>query len=307
MEILVLDGRSTDNTREIVQQMVERDPRIRLLDNPRLIQSTAMNIGIEQARGEFIMRLDAHSLYPLDYLRQCYATARRSNADNVGGLVITEPGGHSYSAALVQALTTHRFGVGDSGFRTGASEGQADTVPFGFFRRDIFQRVGGFDERLVRSQDYEFNRRIIRHNGVVWLNPAIQVRYYNQPSLIAFYRKQMFREGPYNAYLWYVAPYAFAPRHSVTAVFAAGVIVGAGLAPVSRWLTAVYFGTLALYVLLAVASAVQQARRYRQLWHVFALPCCFFAFHFLHGLGVLSGLIRLATGTAPVQKSLGRR
>ena len=302
IEVLVMDGCSTDETKALAQKIANTDSRVRVLDNPGRIQSTAVNLGIRAARGTWIMRLDAHARYPANYLRICYETARRSGADNVGGLFITEARGPGYQAQLVQALTTHRFGVGDAGYRTGGGEAWVDTVPYGFFDRRVFERLGWLDERLVRAQDYEFNRRLIAAGGRIRRNPAIRVFYYNQPTLSAFYWKQFSREAPYNAYLWYLAPYAFAVRHAITAVFAAGVIAGPLCATLLPWCGAVYGGLLTLYALLAFISALQQAVRFRRPTHAILLPFCFFAYHFLHGCGVLWGLIRLATCTAPVQK-----
>lgn len=301
IEILVLDGRSTDRTRALVEEVVACDSRVRLLDNPGITQSCALNLGVQQAQGVWIMRLDAHTQYPPDYLAICHATAVRTGADNTGGICITQPGGTGYQAQLVQALTTHKFGVGDSGFRVGAEEGPRDTVPFGFFRRDLFEAIGLFDVRLVRAQDYEFNRRIHTSGRTVWLNPAIRSQYYNQPTLLAFYRKQLLHEAPYNAYLWYLAPYAFAPRHAITGLFATGVIGGFALSYFSPWIAWPFAAILSLYILLAIASAMQQALRYRQPLHALTLPFCFFLFHIIHGLGVLTGLVRLVTHTAPVQ------
>lgn len=303
-EVLVLDGRSQDNTRALAEAVAARDRRIRVLDNPGVIQSTAVNIGVQAARGQWIMRLDAHARYPANYLKLCYETALRTGADNAGGIFITEPGGDTYQAQLVQALTTHKFGVGDSGFRTGASEDWADTVPYGFYRREVFDRLGWLDERLVRAQDYEFNRRLIASGGRILRNPHIHIHYYNQPTLAAFYRKQLEKEAPYNAYLWYLAPYAFAPRHAITGVFAAGVLGGLALTPFfPRLIGWPFGGVMALYGVLAILSALQQAVRYRRPFHLLFLPFCFFLFHFIHGVGVLAGLLRLLTRTAPVQKS----
>jgi glycosyltransferase involved in cell wall biosynthesis len=301
IEVLVLDGGSTDGTREIVREVSERDTRVRLVDNPGRTQSAALNLGIPMSRGEYIMRLDAHSVYPSDYLKLCLQTALRTNADNTGGAVATLRRGDGYQSALVQAITTHKFGVGDSGFRTDAAEGPADTVPYGFFKRTIFERVGLFDERLLRAQDYEMNRRIIHNGGKVWLNPRIQVRYYQQPDLRSFIRKQIVHEAPYNAYMWYVAPYAFALRHAVTGVFAAGVLAGLILSPFSSLVRTVFLSVIALYFALAIVSGIQQAIRYREPRHVIFAPIAFFLFHFLHGIGILIGLVRLVTGTAPVQ------
>jgi succinoglycan biosynthesis protein ExoA len=302
-EVLVIDGMSTDGSREIVASLAERDARIRLVDNPGRIQSTGLNIGIALAAGDFIVRLDAHSAYPQDYLRRCLDTAERTKAENVGGLFITQARGEGYQAAVVQALTTHKFGVGDAGFRVNAAEGPADTVAYGCFRRAVFARVGLFDERLVRAQDYEMNRRIARAGGTIWLDPAIRVLYYQQPDLRSFLRKQIAREAPYNAYLWYLAPYAFTPRHAVTALFAIGVLGGIALAPFSIVLRGVFVAIMSLYAGLALLAAAQQAWRYRRLLHLIVLPGCFFLYHFLHGIGVLVGLLRLVFRAAPVQAS----
>ena len=302
IEVFVVDGMSKDGTREIVTEMAGADSRLRLIDNPGRIQSTALNRALRLAHGEFIIRLDAHSFYPSDYLLLCLETADRTGADNVGGLFITQARGEGYRAAVVQALTTHAFGVGDAGYRLDANEGPADTVPYGCFRREIFERVGAYDERLVRAQDYELNSRIRRAGGSVWRNPKIRVLYYQQPNLIRFLRKQIEKEAPYNAYLWYVAPYAFAWRHAITGIFAAGVLGGVALAPfvpLAKW---AFAAAMVLYLLLGIGAAVQQSVRYRQPLHVITLPICFFLYHFLHGTGVLYGLARLVTRTAPVQR-----
>lgn len=304
VEVLVLDGMSTDGTREIVREVAARDARVRLVDNPKRIQSEALNLGISVARGEYVMRLDAHSFYPTNYLALCLETAVRTGADNTGGVVTTMRRGDGYQAALVQALITHKFGVGNSGFRTDAMEGPADTVPYGFFRREIFSKVGLFDLRLLRAQDYEMNRRIINSGGKIWRNPAIDIEYYPQPDFASFIRKQFMYEAPYNAYMWYVAPYSFALRHAITAVFSLGVIGGLLLSPFSSIIRTTFILVMALYLVLAILAAAQQAIRYREPRHILFLPLSFFAYHFLHGLGVIVGLVRLAIGSAPVQRSL---
>jgi succinoglycan biosynthesis protein ExoA len=301
IEIFVLDGMSTDRTREVVRAFRARDARIQLVENPGRIQSCALNLGILRARGAWILRLDAHARYPEDYLARCFEIAMRTGAENVGGICITQPGGDGYGAQVVQALTTHRFGVGNSGFRTRASAGFRDTVPFGFFRRDVFQRIGLFDERLVRTQDYEFNRRLAKAGGRVYLDPSIQSSYFNLGSLRALLAKQLRAQGPYCAYMWNIAPYAFAPRHAVTAVFAAAVWVGTALAICWPTLMLPFGAVLAAYASLAVVAAVQQAVRFRDVRHVVALPFAFFLFHLCHGTGVLAGLARVATGTAPTR------
>ena len=301
IEILIIDGKSIDNTRNILESLIKNDSRIMLIENPNIFQSFAMNIGIKKSQGEWIMRLDAHTIYPKNYLRDLYETSIKTNSDNCGGQLITESGGNTYGAAIVQALTTHPFGVGDSGFRTGLKQGEVDTVPFGFFKKDIFKKIGIFDERLTRAQDYEFNCRIIKNGGKIWLNPKVFATYYNQDSLFKFYKKQIFIEAAYNAYMWYLAPYTFTYRHAITGVFVIGIICGLFLYPFIQFVRYIFLSVLALYLMLATISAFQQAKRYNNSLHYFVLPICFFLYHFLHGLGVLGGLLRLATGTSPVQ------
>lgn len=302
LRVFVVDGGSTDETLAVVRNVAEGHPEIELLNNPGRIQSCAMNIGLRHGGGDYILRLDAHATYPCNYLAQCILSALASDADNAGGVVKTLPGDDSYQARIVQAVTTHRFGVGNAEFRLHPEPGPADTVPFGFFKRSVFERVGYFDERLVRNQDYELNRRIIDSGGSVWIDPKIVAYYHNQSSLWGFLKKQFVKEGPYNAYLWYLAPYARAFRHGITGVFAAGVLGGAMLSLYSHTIGIAFVSVLGVYVAMACMSAIQQAVRYKCVWHVFALPPTFFAFHLTHGLGVLTGLFRLAIGIAPVQR-----
>lgn len=302
IEILVIDGMSEDRTKEIVLEIIKQRTNIRLLDNAGKIQSSALNIGVNAAKGKYILRLDAHSDYPGNYLQLLYETAIRIDADNTGGLVITQAYDKSYNASIVQALTTHKFGVGNSGFRVGMKEGAADTVPYGFFKKEIFKKAGFFDERLVRAQDYEFNRRIIRSGGKIWLNPEIQLNYYNQPDFGRFLKKQILKEAPYNAYMWYLASYTFTLRHAVTAVFTAGIFAGIILAFFFSVIKYIFAFVMATYFIFSVFSSVQQAIRYKKPVHIFVLPFCFFFFHFLHGAGVLWGILMLLLRTAPVLK-----
>ena len=145
------------------------------------------------------------------------------------------------------------------------------------------------------------NRRIIESGGEIWRNPRIQVKYFPQPDFKSFITKQIRFEAPYNAYMWYLAPYAFAARHAITGLFAAGVISGLVLSFFFTWIRVAFIAVMALYFLLAAGSAIHQAIRYREIRHAFTLPFGFFLYHFLHGTGVLYGLAKLATDTAPVQ------
>ena len=300
--IYILDGGSQDRTWEIALEFAARNPEVEVLANPGRIQSCGLNVAIKRGQGDYVLRLDAHAFYPSNYLVLCLETSVRTQADNAGGVIITHPGGNSYGARLVQAITTHQFGVGNAGYRLDALEGPADTVPFGFFKKDVFRRLGYFDERLVRDQDYELNRRIRASGGTIWLNPAIKVHYHNQSTLKAFLKKQFFKEGPYNAYLWYLAPYAVSARHGITGAFALGVCGGAMLSWLTPFISIPFAIVLALYLMMGFVAGVQQAVRFSEWRHVLAVPIGLFLFHICHGLGFLSGVICLLFGTAPVQR-----
>lgn len=303
VEILVVDGMSTDRSRSIINSIQEETEKVRLIDNPHRYQSHGVNLAIAHAKGDYLAWLSAHAIYPPDYLMVLYEASNRTNADCTGGVIDTRPGSDSYSGHLVQALTTHRFGIGNSGFKVGQEEEQfSDTAPSGFFKMPVFKKVGNFDERLVRCQDYEMSKRIISKGGSILVTPRVKITYFNQPSIGKLLRKQIVIQGPYNPYAWYIAPHSFNFRHAITAIFTVSLISGIILSIFFNWARMVLFSALGLYVALALISSVQQAIRFKKPIDVLVLPFVFFAFHVSHGLGVLKGVMKLMLGTAPVQK-----
>lgn len=298
VEILVVDGLSTDGTREKLAEWEHRLLALRVLDNPQNNVPTAMNIGIRAARGQVLVRLDVHSTYPADYLRLCVETSGRTAAESVGGMFVTLPRGRSLSAAVVRAVTTHVFGVGNSGFRVNAAEGPADTVAYGCFPMSVFERVGLFDERLVRNQDYEFHCRIRRCGGVVWMNPAIRVGYYNQEAILGL-MKQAFTTGRWNTWMWYAAPYTLAARHAIPGLFVLALLAGLVFVPVSPWAITWLACALGVYAICALLAALQQSVRYTW-WLLFALPLAFLGYHLAYGTGILWGVVRLLFRASPV-------
>jgi hypothetical protein len=261
-----------------------------------------MNIGIRAARGQWIIRLDAHSEYPSNYLKLCLGTSQQTGADNVGGSCTTLSKDRSSQGKLVQALTTHRFGVGNSGFRVGAAEGRADTVPYGCYHRQVFDRIGLFDERLVRNQDYELNSRLRRAGGSIWHDPAINILYYNQNTLKGLLH-QAFITGQWNPWMWFVAPYSFTWRHAVPLAFVVAIFAASLLACLFEEISwSPLVAILGPYGLVAVMASFQQARRYGT-WMLFYLPFFFLSYHLAYGTGTLWGILLLLLGQTPVQKT----
>ncbi len=189
VEVLVADGRSDDGTREIVEGWAARHPCVRLLDNPARITPAALNMAIRAATGDVIIRMDAHGVYPRDYVSRLVDALQETGADNVGGVVVTLPADDTPVARGIALAFSHPLGVGNAYFRIGvAGPRWVDTVPFGCFRRELFERVGMFDEEMVRNQDDEFNLRVIGRGGRILLLPDVVSRYYARRSLGAVAR-----------------------------------------------------------------------------------------------------------------------
>ncbi len=179
MEIIVVDGNSTDQTKSIVENIAIAKPNVRLIDNPDRFAPQAFNRGIRASSGAVIYIWGSHAAYPSFYISRLLDWLEKSGADNVGGLMKTQPRTNRAAAIAIASVLSHPLGVGNSSFRTGiTSAREADTVPFGCYRRDVFERFGYFDERLIRNQDIEHNRRIKRQGGKLLLVPDVHLTYF---------------------------------------------------------------------------------------------------------------------------------
>jgi succinoglycan biosynthesis protein ExoA len=299
MEIIVVDGASDDGTREKLTGWTAEQPRLLVLDNPRRTVPTSLNLAIAKASAPIIVRLDVHCQYPREYVKTCLETLEAVDADNVGGRVITEARGDSYQAKIVQAATSHAFGTGGARFRVGAKDGYVDTVPFGCFPREVFERLGKFDERLTRNQDYEFNKRILANGGRIWLNSRIGATYFNQPTVAGLLR-QALTTGKWNPWTWWVAPHSFHWRHAMPGFFVLYLFLAPIAISVAPWTVWFYVAAMLGYAALAVAASIQQAARYREMALLPTLPFVFFVYHVTYGLGILVGVAQLLAGRSPV-------
>src|SRR5436190_10646704 len=189
LEILVADGVSTDGTREYVQRLSAENPRVRFLNNPGRIVSTGLNAALREARGEVVIRMDAHTYYAPDYIKECLAVLRETGADNVGGPMRTTA--TSYKERAIRAVFHSAFAVGGARSHKTDYEGYVDTVIYGCWKKSVFERVGYFDEELVRNQDDEHNLRLIRAGGKIYQSPRIRSWYHVRGSLTALFRQYM--------------------------------------------------------------------------------------------------------------------
>lgn len=213
-EVLCVNGASTDRTSEIVLEYAKKDFRVRLIENPQKIVPTGMNKAIRQSSGDIIIRLDCHAEYDTDYIKNCVEVLKRTGADNVGGYIDTVPANNSSISRAIAAAISSKFGVGGSTFRTGGGEKEVDTVPFGCFRRDVFDRFGFYNESLVRNQDIELNSRIIKGGGKIIISPSIRLKYFMRTTFSGL-REQSYNNGLWNPYTVYLTGGGLKLRHFV--------------------------------------------------------------------------------------------
>ncbi len=295
MEVLVVDAMSTDGTHSIVSQMAAQQTRfqVRILDNPRGIVSSGLNIGVRRGRGDVFIRVDGHCEIPPDYVRSCVKLLESTGAANVGGR--QRPVGESFVARAIALATSFPFGIGNARFRYSSEQGYVDTVYLGAYPRAAFERIGGFDERLVRHQDYEFNLRLRQSGGKIFYSPTLEVRYYSRANLQDLVR-QYFDYGFWKGQVTKQNRQAFALRHAAPVVFVLVVLVGALLSLLVPWVRVPYLGLWLLYLgagLLAAAFlAARGGWQYMPL-----LPLVFAAIHLSWGLGFWWGVIRPGVST----------
>lgn len=291
MEWIFVDGCSKDRTVELLEKYQRKYPAlIKILHNPHKIVPYAMNIGIEASKGKYIVRLDAHADYSADYISKCVYYLENTDAENVGGLAETKANGFMGNA--IAKMLSSKFGVGNSQFRTNGKSGYVDTVPFGAFKREVFSKYGGYDERLVRNQDNEMNYRIRKNGGKIYLSNDIHLSYYCRDSIkgiSAMARKN----GMWNIITMRLCPGAMGMRHFIPLLFVVSIFVLALLGIVHPLFWIILGIELGLYLLLDIVFSVKLSGSVREF---FALMILFPIFHFTYGCGSIIGILKLFTG-----------
>jgi glycosyltransferase involved in cell wall biosynthesis len=289
IEILVVDGMSDDGTRQTVEKLSQAYSRIRMLDNPKRIVPTAMNIGIKAARGDLFIRVDGHAEIPADFVtKSVECLSEQPDAWVVGGCIETVAS--DYTGRAIASAMRSPVGVGNSKFRLGDYEGWVDTLAFGTHHKWIVDEIGYFDEELVRNQDDEFNLRIILAGGKIWMSKSIRSTYFSRGSLRTLWR-QYFQYG-----FWRMRTLQ---KHRRPATFRQLVPLFLVLSLLSLGLTGFLWKPFrillavetGLYLLGLAAGALDVGRRSGWRFAPIA-PLIFAILHFAYGLGSLWGGIR---------------
>lgn len=289
LEILVIDGMSSDGTREILARYAANHPQLKIIDNPARSKPRAMNLAIQASKGDLILRADCHAVYPPDYIERLVATIQRTGVEGVGAVRETVSSGGVVSQAIAVALS-NPFTVGNAHYRSGASaERLVDTIWCGLYRRDVFTRVGEFNEALIRAQDREFNFRLRQEGGKMLLDPSIKASYF--PRCVF---------GPYikwvydGAFWLFVAPVytrvpLLRPRNWAPVLFFSyniAALLAVSLAPKN---SLVFVVPLVFYAVVMAAASIRIAWNRRNPGLAPALLAVMVATHYSYGFGAVRG------------------
>ncbi|HUV86816.1 MAG TPA: glycosyltransferase family 2 protein [bacterium] len=287
LEVLVVDGMSADGTRDIIKEIATRDARVRLVDNPDLFAGSAMKVGLAAARGDYVVRVDAHAEIPPQYVTTGVGILEHHpEIWAVGGPVDRVAAGEE--GRLVAAVNSNIFATGNTPVRVGRAEGPVDAVLYPVWRRDVFDRVGDFDESLVRNQDDDFHYRIREAGGVIYQTQKMRAKYYVRGSV-----RQLLRQ--YNQYAFWKM--AVAKKHGrfidwkplvPPAFFAALAITAAG-GFVTPYLWLVSGALAAAYIIADVAASAAVAAK-TGLRNFFKASAIFPVFHLRYALGIVAGI-----------------
>ncbi len=296
LDIVIAVGPSRDRTHEVADTLARENSHVRVVDNPTGRTPAGLNAAIDAGEGDIVVRIDGHAMVPADYVRTGVRTLEETGADNVGGIMAAE-GTSPFEHAVARAMTS-KFGVGGASFHVGGEPGPALTVYLGCFRRAALERVGGYDESMVRAQDWEMNLRIRETGGVVWFTPEMRVAYRPRHTLKGLarqyhdygrWRREVARRHPDTLSLRYLA----APA-AVAGIGAGLALAGLGAVTGRRWLLALGLAAPLTYAAANVAASAQSALAAPRLApsEAVRLPLVYATMHGSWGLGFLRGLTK---------------
>jgi len=288
LEILVVDGMSDDGTQGIVQRMLDGRPMARLLENPGKLAASALNVGVAAASGEVIVRVDGHTIIAPDYVRRCVEVLAKTGADCVGGLMRAE--GTTFFGKAVALATSHPFGIGGSKFHYATEAQEADTVYLGAWPGTVLRSSGPFQEDVGCNEDDEFNYRLLKGGGRIWLDPSIESLYYCRPTPSTLFR-QYFRYGHWKVRVFRKVPGSSQFRHWVPPLFALYMVGGLLAAILLPELRLAYLAGLLVYLVANLAVSIRIAA-WAGWRHIVRLPMVFAILHMSYGLGFWAGVLR---------------
>jgi len=288
LEVIIADGRSTDRTGEVINELIKHKKNYQLIDNPKIIQSSGWNLALDICNGEIISIVSGHITLPNDYVSELIDTLYRTRADMVGGsvnIISQTKVGQAICIAMGSA-----FGVGNARYRLAKVEEETDTVFMGFCKRSVYEKIGGYDENLIKNQDDEFSYRLRKAGGRIICNPQVKSTYISRSTYQSLWR-QYFQYGFYKVRVLQKHPLQMLPRQFVPLLFVLALILSLVLTAVFTWGWIAFASLVALYASANLAVSLMLAKRegWRYFW---LLPPAFTTIHVSYGLGFIAGLFK---------------
>jgi succinoglycan biosynthesis protein ExoA len=292
MEVVIADGMSTDGTRAAIASFQKNFPDldVRVVENPNRSIPSGVNRAIEAARGEIIIRFDGHSKPYPDYVANCIAAHEAGRGENVGGIWEIHPGADTWMANSIAIAAAHPLGVGDALYRHAKRAAEVDTVPFGSFRRALIEQVGFFDETLLTNEDYEFNARVRKSGGKIWLDPSIRSVYFARATLLELIR-QYWRYGFWKWRMLRRHPDTIRWRQALPPLFVLSLISLTILSVMIPFAGVLLAAEVLLYLSIMILAGFHAALRRRKAYLILGLPLGIFAMHISWGSGFLWSIL----------------
>lgn len=291
LEIIVADGHSSDGTREILKNYTNLHSNIKVIDNPKKITPAALNLGVKNASGDLIMIASAHSSFPVNYIPVLVDKLNEFDADVVGGVMRTLSRTSNPKALAIVKILSTGIGVGNSMFRIGVSKPEiTDTVPFGIYKREVFEEAGLYDERLIRNHDMEFSKRIIKANKKIFLVPDVSCNYFARDTFRGFALNN-FRNGYWNMLTVYLTKMfsSLSLRHFIPMIFITSLVAPLVLIWISKFFFIVPIAVFCLYNFVLIYECLRLNNGNVKFLHLFK---GFYILHFSYGLGSIIGFFR---------------
>lgn len=293
MEIVIADGMSTDGTREEIAKFVQSYPDLKIIvvDNPTKSIPAALNSALKQAHGEIIVRFDAHSMPYRNYIERCVNDLESGLGENVGGVWEIHPGTQTWMATSIALAASHPIGVGDALYRHTSTPAEVDTVPFGAFKREILALIGFFDETLLSNEDYEFNARIRKSGGKIWLDPSIRSVYFARSNL-ADLAKQYGRYGFWKWRMLQRYPQTLRWRQGLPPLFVLSLLGGIAISILLPDFWTLVLLEFLIYLIVLSITGIRIAVNHKKAYLAIGVPLAMITMHLAWGTGFLWSMIK---------------
>ncbi len=292
MEILAVNGMSEDRTREIINKYRQKYPFVKLFDNPKKYSPFALNIGIKNSKGDIIMIASGHARYENDFIEKCIGFLQENAADGAGGIIRNLPQENTFFSKAIAFCLSSFFGAGNAFFRTGSKKiREVDAFFGGCYKKEVFDKAGLFNEKLIRSQDIEFNKRLKKAGGKIFLIPNAVTYYYFRSGLSSFF-KHNFLDGTWLTYPLKFKVKIFSLRHLFPLFLVAGLASGIFLSFLFWWGKFFLAFLVGAYGILTIFFSAKIALK-NGFRYIFLMPVVFSTRHLAYGFGSLWGLVKI--------------